>query len=167
MNSEELLPQTVLSKASIRGKEYAWQKDDVKEAILAARQQNLATLGGEVQFRIPNGTCELYWLSFDPADKSDSEIWQDYVARSASECMTNIDRLRNTTDFEKLGKENFRVLHNIAETEDIGIYLCFVLYFVTEEEYKELKHLAKNQSTGEPANSTNSYSTITLFRRCL
>ena len=30
MNSEELLPQTVLSKASIRGKEYAWQKDDVK-----------------------------------------------------------------------------------------------------------------------------------------
>ena len=138
MNSEELLPQTVLSKASIRGKEYAWQKDDVKEAILAARQQNLATLGGEVQFRIPNGTCELYWLNFDPADKSDSEIWQDYVVQSAHECITNFNDLCMTTDFVKLGKENFEVLRNMSETEDIGIYLCFVLYFVTEEQYNGL-----------------------------
>ena len=138
MNSEELLPQTVLSKASLRGKEYAWRKDDVKEAILAARQQNLATLGGEVQFRIPNGTCELYWLNFDPADKSDSEIWQDYVVQSAHECITNFNDLCMTTDFVKLGKENFEVLRNMSETEDIGIYLCFVLYFVTEEQYNGL-----------------------------
>lgn len=138
MNSEELLPQTVLSKASLRGKEYAWRKDDVEEAILAARQQNLATLGGEVQFRIPNGTCELYWLNFDPADKSDSEIWQDYVVQSAHECITNFNDLCMTTDFVKLGKENFEVLRNMSETEDIGIYLCFVLYFVTEEQYNGL-----------------------------
>lgn len=148
MNPEELLPQTVLSKASLRGKEYAWRKDDVEEAILAAKQQNLATLGGEVQFRIPGITCELYWLNFDPTDKSDSEIWQDYVARGTSECITNFDRLCNATDFEKLGKENFGVLYDMAETEDIGAYLCFVLYFVTEELYKELEHLTKRKIGG-------------------
>ncbi len=138
MESEEMLPKAVLSKASLRGKEYAWRKDDVKEAVLAAKQQNLAILSGKVQFRTPGGICELYWLNFDPADKLDSEIWQDYVARSSTECMVNFDHLCKTTDFVKLGEEDFSVLHNMAETEDIGAYLCFVLYFVTEEQYKDL-----------------------------
>lgn len=91
-----------------------------------------------MQFRIPGGTCELYWLNFDPDDKSDSEIWQDYVVRSAHECITNFNRLCMTTDFVKLGKENFEVLQKMSETEDISAYLRFVLYFVTEEQYKGL-----------------------------
>lgn len=137
MESEELLPQSVLSKASLRGKEYAWQKNDVEEAVLAAKHQNLATLGGEVQFRIPNGTCELYWLSFDPTPRLTSESWQDYVMRSADECVANFDRLCKTTDFAQIGKEEVGILRELAETEDINVYLCFVLYFVTEEKYNE------------------------------
>jgi len=43
-----------------------------------------------------------------------------------------------TTDFVKLGKENFEVLQKMSETEDISAYLRFVLYFVTEEQYKGL-----------------------------
>ena len=50
---ENLLPKDILYKASLVGNEYAWKQIDVKKVIFAAEELNLATLGGQSQFRLP------------------------------------------------------------------------------------------------------------------
>jgi hypothetical protein len=82
---ESLLPPAVLCKALLRGNEYAWPLDDVPAAIAAARSVGLATLGGQVQFRTPDGTCELYWLNADAEDWRSGEAWSEFVTRSAEQ----------------------------------------------------------------------------------
>ena len=52
-------------------------------AIAAAQKCGLATVGGVVQFRIPAGTCELYWRCADAESQRPGELWSEYVARSA------------------------------------------------------------------------------------
>ena len=60
MTSTELrLPHDLLQRASLRGSEYAWPIEDIPKVIEAARQANLASIGGQLQFRLPDGgTCE-------------------------------------------------------------------------------------------------------------
>jgi hypothetical protein len=144
MESEQLLPQKILQKASLRGHEYAWYPSDVKEAILAAKQSQLAMIGAEVQFRLPDGTCELYWLGFDASPKLATETWPQFVERSAQECLIQFEELCKTVDFVKEGIEAFEYLRSKAEIENINSYLCFVLYFDSEESYE--KHQTQNIS---------------------
>lgn len=61
MDDEALLPPTVLAKATIINNEYAWPFADVEEAIVAAQALGLANLGGNPQFRLPDGIYDLYW----------------------------------------------------------------------------------------------------------
>jgi hypothetical protein len=65
MFPESSLPQAILDNASLRGNEYAWQQADVIATIQAAATQQLASIGGQAQFRFPNGTYEMYWLNYD------------------------------------------------------------------------------------------------------
>ena len=60
---EELLPPSVVSKATLSGSEYAWSLEAVEKTVTAAAACGLANLGGQAQFRIPDGICDLYWLS--------------------------------------------------------------------------------------------------------
>ncbi len=137
MSPEEFLPKDVLAKATVSGNEYAWRRDNVSEAILAAKEAGLATIGGQTQFRLPDGTCELYWLSYDASPKSATVTWDEYVVQSTNECLTKFRRLCETTDFVVAGVEAFEFLRHKAEIEDISQYLCFVIYFDTEETYSQ------------------------------
>ena len=86
MNSEQKLPDDILNMATIRGNEYAWPPENVLQVISTAKELNLATLGGQFQFRVPEGTCELYWIDFGSNNKKKTETWKQYVDRSAQEC---------------------------------------------------------------------------------
>ncbi|MGL6076220.1 MAG: hypothetical protein ACRC8S_18860 [Fimbriiglobus sp.] len=127
---EGLLPSVVMDKASLRGNEYAWPLADVPEAIAAAKSLGLATLGGQVQFRTPEGTCELYWLNADTTDRLPDESWVAFVARSADQVSRGVAGLVAGTDFVAEGVKNFG---NLAELRARGValdgFLCFVLYF--------------------------------------
>jgi hypothetical protein len=138
MMLEHRRPEGVLQKASLRGKEYAWRQADVREAVLAAEQTGLATLGGQTQFRLPDGTCELYWLDFDASSMKTGETWQQFVDRSAQESLSQFEQMCQTVDFVQEGIRAFSILGEKAEAEDIGLYLCFVIYFVSEETYRQL-----------------------------
>ena len=134
LDCEKLLPPNVLSKATLRGKEYAWPTDSVEEAIEAARKCGLANIGGEVQFRIPNGTCELYWMGFDSESQAEGETWRAYVDRSADEVLNRVRQLRSQDDFVNEGVQTFKVLEKMhKEGVDLHQYLCFVLYFDEEQ----------------------------------
>ena len=65
--AEARLPAEILAKASLRGvdDEYAWRLDDIPFVIGAARAVGLANIGGQLQFRGPEFTCECYWVEVD------------------------------------------------------------------------------------------------------
>jgi hypothetical protein len=84
----ETLPTSVLSKATFAGNEYAWPLAAVEEAIQAVKDCGLANIGGQVQFRVPKATCELYWLSIESREQLPGEPWEQYVTRSADEILT-------------------------------------------------------------------------------
>jgi hypothetical protein len=116
--------------------------------VAAATASGLANLGGQAQFRIPDGTCELYWLSLDSGERRPNESWESYATRSASEVLTQFAALRERTDFIKQALQ-WPVLAQLhAAGADLNQYLCFVLYFVTESRYGEL--VALRRKGGEP-----------------
>lgn len=125
------LPPNVLSKGTLRGKEYAWPLADVEETVRAAAGCGLATLGGQVQFRTPDGTYELYWLCADSTDRRLNEPWEAYVTRSASEVLAAFANLRAHTDFlaEAILAPGLKGLSQ--QGIDLNQYLCFVLVFST------------------------------------
>jgi hypothetical protein len=126
------LPQAFLSKASLRGREYAWPLDAVEDVITAAAQNAFACIGGQAQFRIPDGTCEMYWLSIERGKRLPEEAWENYVKRSSTETLSQFRALRQKTDFMKEALSWPDVAKLLARGDDLNQYLCFVLYFDTQ-----------------------------------
>ncbi len=124
---EQLLPSIILAKASLHGNEYAWRIDDVEDTIRAACSANLAAIGGQIQFRLRDGTCELYWLAADSSPKQDDEDWSVFVSRSAGEVIEKFRNLRANSDFVAEGVNEFTFL---SEKHDQGVFLADYLYFV-------------------------------------
>jgi hypothetical protein len=127
---ERRLPKSILDKAIKSTNEFGWKQTDFLEVIGAARQIHLAIIGGQVQYVLPDGTCELYWLSYDPADRQINEPWLTYCDRTAKECIDKFNKLIATTDIEKEAFENFPFLvDNKKSGVDINKFLAFILYF--------------------------------------
>ena len=98
---EQRLPKSILDKAIKSINEFGWRQEDFLEVIEAAKQTHLAIIGGQVQYVLPDGTCELYWLSYDPTDRQLNETWLTYCDRTANECLEKFNKLIATTDIEK------------------------------------------------------------------
>ncbi len=132
---EEFLPQEIRAKAKITpGGEHAWRKEDFAVVVLAARRAGLASIGGQVQFIFPDGTCELYWVNYDSEEQKPDETWSAYVERSAEEVLKSFDLVCASTDFEKeAGRWPF--IREKIEKEKINPldYLWFVGYFNAEK----------------------------------
>ncbi len=132
---EELaLPEIIRSKASITpGGEHAWRIGDVEETIEAACEVGLGCLGGQVQFQLPEGTCEAYWLAYDPTERRAGEPWRDYVCRAAQETRDAFRRVCRETDFRRVAREwEFMRTKIDREGYDPMNDLWFVLYFDKE-----------------------------------
>lgn len=135
MDPETLLPETVLRQASLQGHEYAWQQVDVIPTLHAAAAIELAVMGGQTQFRFPDGTYELYWLNFDATPKQAGEAWSAFVARSAQEVVTQFERLCQSTDFVQEAVNATPSFLQRGEPDKLLSYLYFVLYFDTATTY--------------------------------
>ena len=126
---EALLPPAILAKATLRGNEYAWPLETVEETILAAQASGLATLGGQAQFRIPDGTCEMYWLDADASGRRDGEPWLQFAARSALEVVAGFRQKVVPADFHAEARQWPILREKIEAGVNVMNYLCFVLYF--------------------------------------
>jgi hypothetical protein len=80
------LPHQILRRASLRGNEYAWPIEDICKVIEAAHQANLASIGRQLQFRLPDGgTCECYWVEVDTYKSVSASVpWQERVEQTAA-----------------------------------------------------------------------------------
>lgn len=143
---ERLLPNEILAKAIRSGKEFGWHQQDFVNAVLAAQSTGLGIVGGQVQFVLPDGTCELYWLSYDTEERRSGETWKEYCSRTAGECITKLQKLLDTTDFVKEGIKHFDFL-KAKDTHGVDLlqYLTFILYFNDHETWLEQEADAPNR----------------------
>ncbi|MBO9703480.1 MAG: hypothetical protein J7604_24950 [Sporocytophaga sp.] len=98
---ERRLPETILNKAIRSGNEFGWRQTDFIETIEAARKLKMGIVGGQVQYVFPDGTCELYWLSYDPSERQVGEDWIKYCNRTSDETIKKFKDLITKTDFDK------------------------------------------------------------------
>lgn len=125
------LPPDVVRGASLRGNEYGWKIADFPTAAANAKLHHYGCLGGQFQFRTPDGTYEMYWLSADPSERRDGETWHDYCERSCSEVLSKFEKLMATTDFVTEAA-NWQLHPSAVQS------LVFVADFVTESELAKL-----------------------------
>ena len=135
--SERELPLQIAAGALLEGTEYGWQPSLFPTALGNAQALGYACIGGQFQFRLENGTCEMYWLSADSGPRHEAEAWQDYCERSCSEVKTGFQKLMSETDFRKQALE----WHPVREAMSHGLNplekLVFIAYFVDEAEWLE------------------------------
>ena len=121
----------MLLGASTRGDEYAWTVSDLPNALVNAEAHGYACLGGQFQFRVPSGTCEMYWLSADSSDRQKDESWEQYSYRSCREVLEKFRKRVAETNFAKEA-ETWQLPVNAVND------LVFVAYFVTEAGLAEI-----------------------------
>jgi hypothetical protein len=126
---ERQLPTEVLERASLRGNEHAWRIADIPLVIDAARRAGLINVGGQLQFRLPDGsTCECYWVQVDVfRDLTDSLPREELVAKTAAKALEQFLSISAQYDFLEEGRRSFKV---IKEFEGNGHDLREVMWFV-------------------------------------
>ena len=125
---EDKLPQDLLHRASA-GNEYAWRVDDIPEVIEAARAANLASVGGQLQFRLPAATCECYWVEVDTY-KSLPEIlpWPALVKCTADTASDDFKALAERFDFLAEGRSSFPDTLGAFDDASLREAMWFVWY---------------------------------------
>ncbi len=127
---EHLLSAELLDKAIRSGNEYGWSFEDLPTVLAHARTRGLAVIGGQVQFALPDGTCELYWQNVDSSPRLQGESWISFVERSHEEVRQGLDRLPEPEPLVAEGIENFSFLEAKARAGiDLKQFLCFICYF--------------------------------------
>ncbi len=126
-------PESVLYGATLHANEYCWKPENFIRALGEAVDRGLACIGGQFQFQLPDGTCELYWLEADSTPMKANEAWSSYVARSASEVKAKFEEIRRTTDFSAEADKFDFLREKIEEGVNIHDALWFVAYFESEK----------------------------------
>ena len=135
-NAESFLPLELLQKASLKGKEYAWPINDIPDVIEAARKASLLNIGGQLQFRLSDATCECYWVEVDTYKTvSTSLSWNEQVNLAAAVALKDFETLKTTTNFIEEGRKGFP---NHLNNKNIEKTMCFVWYLSTKEEMQVL-----------------------------
>ena len=131
---EKYLPKEILQNAIVSGNAYGWKRTDFKNVIKKAVENDLGIIGGQVQFKFPDGTCELYWHKYDSTEKQNGENWTEYCERTKKECLNQFDNLLSDSELVKDGIENFEFL---KENKNLNLnlteYLIFILYFAKRD----------------------------------
>ncbi len=130
----DALPPALLEGANLRGNEYGWRPESFPQALATAEAHRYACLGGQFQFRLADGTCEMYWLDADAGNRAEEESWDDYCRRSCREVRDRFDRLMQSTDFRAQASEFAFLKVKVDKGFDPIPTLMFVAYFVTEHQ---------------------------------
>jgi hypothetical protein len=133
LTPELALPPELLIRASLRGNEYAWRIEDIPAVIEAARRASLVSLGGQLQFRLPDGgICECYAVEVNADDRSvDEDLpWDERVSRTADAALRDFELLKVRCDFLAEGWRDFpSYFAELVEAgRDPADYMCFVWY---------------------------------------
>lgn len=128
MSSGEL-PLHLLIRAVKSGGEFGWRKEDFLAALHEAASEGFACIGGQFQWVLPDGTCELYWLNADASPRIPNESWASYVKRSEEEVEKGYECILRTSDFNEESNKFDFLREKKAEGISLDEYLVFIAYF--------------------------------------
>ena len=135
LGSVRMIPAELLARSVRCGREVGWRADDIFFVLAAAADVGLVCLGGQPQFRFPDGTCELYWLNFDPATAESNEEPDVAARRSNAEVAAGLRHIFSTTDLVAEGYQRFSFLRDKSNSGvDLASHLVFVVYFASVSE---------------------------------
>jgi hypothetical protein len=127
---EKYLPNDILQKAIVSGKEYGWKRTDFHDVVDKAVEVGLGIIGGQVQFKLPDGTCELYWHKYDTTERKSGENWKAYCERTKKECLKQFGLIPNDQELVEEGVRHFNFLNEQnKKVINLSEYLIFILYF--------------------------------------
>jgi hypothetical protein len=129
-SAELRLPAEVLARAVMSGREYAWRVADIPMVIEAAREAELASIGGQLQFLIPTGgTCECYWVEVDPSKQLEEGLeWPLVVAETHDIALREFAEIQEKYDFIEEGRRAFD--EHLSSAERAGFSIEEMMYFV-------------------------------------
>jgi hypothetical protein len=132
MEPETRLSATLLDRASVKGREYSWPLEDIPNVIEDARKARLASIGGQLQFHLPDGgICECYWIEVDTmrGQKTPSN-WDEQVEFTAAEALRQFARIGSEFDIVAEGIAAFpdHLLPLLGSGEDLRRLARFVWY---------------------------------------
>lgn len=133
--TEYNLTDDMMARASFRGNEYAWLISDLPAVIDQVRHAGLVSIGGQLQFRIPDGgTCECSWVQISSYPSAFFSLpWSQRVSRSAEIALSEFQKLQVDFDFAAEGRNSWRELANFeAQGGDLHSITCFVWYVEAE-----------------------------------
>ncbi len=143
MSGTERLPAELLSRASLRGGEYAWPLAEIPAVIEAARAANLLNVGGQLQYRLPDDAiCECYWIEVDTyRTVSQEQPWETRVKAAAADALSAFNQLPNEYDFLAEGQKAFAAHFDTlkAAGRDPQDAMCFVWYAVADDEKRNTR----------------------------
>jgi hypothetical protein len=130
-------PPALLGRANLAGNEYAWPVTEIPAVIAATEAANLVSVGGQLQFRLPEGVCECYWVEVDTyRDVPKTAPWQERVEKTAASATEQFAQLRQDFDFAEEGRKAFSAHLIAAERQGVSTAsaMCFVWYVLNAEE---------------------------------
>lgn len=132
---ELALPPELLNRASLAGNEYAWRIEDIPAVIEAARRAGLINIGGQLQFRLPDGgTCECYAVEVDTYQSVSDELpWEERVTLTADAALRDFEMLKARCDLLAEGRRNFPSYFAdlVKVGRDPADYVWFVWYLIS------------------------------------
>jgi hypothetical protein len=128
------LPESLRAVASFDGNELAWPVEAFPAVLDTAAAAGFACLGGQFQFRFPDGLFEMYWLNADSNDQQTSESWSAYVERARNEVLATFERIVAETDFHQEAKACSFLNEKLQSGTDIMDALCFCAYFISKDD---------------------------------
>jgi hypothetical protein len=118
VDPERHLPAELLKRASYDGRECAWRVADIPLVIEAARALNMVSIGGQLQFRFPNATCEVYSMEVQPFCQMAPRLsWNERVAESARFALRQFTDLLSRYDLVEEGRLMFPVVFRGEEQQ--------------------------------------------------
>jgi hypothetical protein len=123
------LPPHLLSSAVVSGGEFGWRKDDFLPVLRNASSEGFACIGGQFQWKLPDGTCEPYWLNADSKPQGSGESWPSYVKRSEEEVEMGYELILRTVDFDAEANKFDFLREKRERGASLDEFLIFVAYF--------------------------------------
>ncbi len=112
-------------------------------SLLLRVRRTLISVGGQLQFRLPDGgTCECYWVDVDTYKSFDKALpWSERVNRTAEVGLRDFEALQERFDFVAEGRVGFASYLDalVAHGRDPADSMCFVWYVLSEDAEKALK----------------------------
>ncbi|WP_390582668.1 hypothetical protein [Erythrobacter sp. MTPC3] len=110
--------------------------------IEAASLADLLNIGGQLQFRFPDGgTCECHWVEVDTYKAVSSDLpWKERVEETAATARLQFQGLLDRVDFIAEGRTAFKKHFDAFEAKGgkVNDAMCFVWYMKAERDNSKL-----------------------------